>query len=51
MTGWDPYDRRTVQEALAMDRAAESVKIVPVETMHKYSADRSQAQPSVYVTT
>ena len=47
--GRDPYDRQTVYDSLALDRAAESVTIVPVETLHRYSADRSQVQPGVYV--
>ena len=33
--GRAPYDRQSVAESLALDRAAESVHIVPVETLQK----------------
>jgi hypothetical protein len=49
-TGREPYARQTVAESLLLDRAAESMRIVPVETPHKYSADRSALQPSGFIT-
>ena len=47
--GRAPYDRESVAESLALDRAAESVRIVPVETLHKYSEDRSAVHPGIFV--
>jgi hypothetical protein len=47
--GRAPYDRQSVAESLALDKAAESVHIVPVETLHKYSEDRSAAHPGIFI--
>jgi hypothetical protein len=44
-----PYSRTQIEEILQVDRAAESVKLAPVETAYKFDADRSSNRPAVYM--
>jgi hypothetical protein len=44
-----PYSRMQIEEILQVDRAAESVKLSPVETAYKFDADRSSDRPAVYM--
>ena len=48
--GISPYTRAEVQKMLAMDREAETVRVVPVETVVRFDADRSKPQDAVYMT-